>query len=119
MENPFICIKLSSGAPFIFNGKYFYSDSNQQLKAPDAWERFNDKNNKEEYWIRPHQHTVIKPFEKISFKNFQIKWSQESSYAGSVIGFTYCDQLKDGVTSLNQINISGSKPEQGELSERY
>ncbi|SDN10385.1 hypothetical protein SAMN05216498_1480 [Tenuibacillus multivorans] len=114
ISNPYICIKLSSGTPFMFSGKYIYPDSQKQIRTPGAWERMNDREDKEEYWLRPLDREIIEPNEMITFPNFQIKWSPDKSYSGSVMGFTYSDQFQDGMASLNQINLSGNVSSGGE-----
>ncbi|GEL78476.1 hypothetical protein TMU01_27110 [Tenuibacillus multivorans] len=74
----------------------------------------NDREDKEEYWLRPLDREIIEPNEMITFPNFQIKWSPDKSYSGSVMGFTYSDQFQDGMASLNQINLSGNVSSGGE-----
>ncbi|MEG0258685.1 MAG: hypothetical protein RR595_05170 [Lysinibacillus sp.] len=107
LTNPYLCIKLPENSPFMFSGRYVYEHFKQNLKGPGEWERIRDKANKEEYWLKPLGKTTIEPNETISFPNFQIRWSQNNSYAGSIIGIAYCDQVKGGISVLNPINING------------
>ncbi len=107
LTNPYICIKLSPDSPFDFSGKYIYKDSKQKMRLTNAWERMNEPLDKQEYWLKPSEKRVLNPSETISFTNFQVKWIPESSYAGSIMGFTYGDEVKDGIGALNQINVSG------------
>ena len=51
---------------------------------------------------------MLNPSETLTFSNFQMKWLPESSYAGSIMGFTYGDEAKDGISSFNQINVNGT-----------
>ncbi|MBP2077989.1 hypothetical protein [Oceanobacillus polygoni] len=113
LTNPYICIKVSSDSPFDFSGKYLYKDSKQKMRLANAWERINDPMDKQEYWLKPVEKNVLNPSETLSFSSFQMKWLPESSYAGSIMGFTYGDEAKDGINSLNQINISGTIIEEG------
>lgn len=107
LTNPYICIKVSPEAPFEFSGKYVYRNANQRMGMADAWERINDAMDKEEYWLKPANKQTLEPQETLSFSNFQVKWIPNSSYSGSIMGFIYGDELKDGLSSLNQLNISG------------
>lgn len=108
MTTPHICIQLPEGSPFSFSGKYVYGDFKPSLKGADGWERTNEKTNKEEFWLKPLGKSSIEPNETLSFSNFQIKWNPIQSYAGSITGFTYSDQMKEGVAVMNPINLSGS-----------
>ncbi|MEB2300132.1 hypothetical protein LAV72_10930 [Lysinibacillus xylanilyticus] len=107
ITNPYLCIKLPEDSPFSFSGRYVYEHFAPNLKGNSSWERINDKSSKEEFWLRPIGKTTLEPNEILSFPNFQIKWGHKSSYSGSIMGFTYCDQLKDGVVVLNPINLNG------------
>ncbi|MGM0876163.1 MAG: hypothetical protein ACQEWV_15680 [Bacillota bacterium] len=107
ITNPYICIKLSSNTPFHFFGKYVNKKTNLAMKTNDAWERLNEQTDKGEYWLKPIGIETIAPSQIISFSNFQVKWIPNGSYAGSIMGFTYCDEFKDGIPTINQINVSG------------
>lgn len=109
ITNPYLCITVPKDSPFYFSGRYVHENFTPSLKTQGQihWERFNDKLSKEEYWLRPVGKTTIEPNETISFSNFQIKWSHNLSYSGTIMGFTYCDQLTDGVVVLNPINLNG------------
>lgn len=106
--NPYICIKMPKELPFSFSGKYVYKNFKQALKSSDGWERINEKENNEEYWLKPIGKSTIQPNETISFSNFQIKWTPTKSYSGSIMGFSYSDEMKDGIAVINPINLSGS-----------
>ena len=108
ITNPSVCIKVSKESPFSFSGRYVYDNFKQSLKVADGWERTNEKTNKEEFWLKPLGKASIEPNETISFSNFQITWSPKESYAGSIMGFTYSDQLKDGIAVINPINLNGT-----------
>ncbi|AHN23623.1 hypothetical protein [Lysinibacillus varians] len=107
LTNPYICIKLPDDSPFSFSGRYVYEHFNQNLKVSGSWERIHDTSNKTEFWLKPIGKPTIEPNETISFTNFQIKWSHHLSYAGTITGFTYCDELQDGVLVINPINLNG------------
>ncbi|KOY80348.1 hypothetical protein ADM90_21155 [Lysinibacillus macroides] len=109
ITNPSICIQLPKDSPFYFSGRYVHENFTPNLKTQGQqhWERFNDKLSKEEYWLRPVGKTILEQNETLSFTNFQIRWSHNLSYSGTIMGFTYCDQLTDGVAVLNPINLNG------------
>ncbi|MGE8035007.1 hypothetical protein B1B04_14710 [Lysinibacillus sp. KCTC 33748] len=107
ITNPSLCIKLPEDSPFSFSGRYVYEHFAPNLKGNSSWERINDQSSKEEFWLRPIGKTTLEPNETLSFPNFQIKWGNNSSYSGSIMGFTYCDQLEDGIVVLNPINLNG------------
>ncbi|WP_186673265.1 hypothetical protein [Sporosarcina sp. BP05] len=117
ITNPSMCIKVSTGSPFSFSGRYVYADFKQSLKVADGWERTNEKTNKEEFWLRPLGKASIEPNETISFSNFQITWSPKESYAASILGFTYSDQMKDGIAVINPINLNGTVQKQEDENE--
>ncbi|KMN38821.1 hypothetical protein AB0Y38_16610 [Lysinibacillus capsici] len=109
VTNPSLCITIPKESPFYFSGRYVHENftPNFKTQGQSQWERFNDKSSKEEYWLRPVGKSTIEPNETISFTNFQIKWSHNLSYSGTIMGFTYCDQLTEGVVVLNPINLNG------------
>ncbi|ATP39652.1 hypothetical protein CSE16_06075 [Solibacillus sp. R5-41] len=108
LTNVYFCIKLPENSPFTFSGQYVYEHFSQNLKLSASWERINDRANKEEFWLRPLNIASIEPNETITFPNFQLKWEPSGSYAGTIMGVTYCDQLKEGIAAINPINLSGS-----------
>lgn len=110
ITNPYICIIIPEDSPFSFSGRYVYENFKQSLKSAGEWERINEKTNTEEFWLRPLGKASIEANETISFSNFQIKWSPTTSYAGSIMGFTYSNQLEDGIAVINPINLSGALP---------
>ncbi|MEK5068346.1 hypothetical protein [Sporosarcina sp. FSL K6-1508] len=115
--NPYLCIKIPKDSPFSFSGKYVYEHFKQSLKGAGGWERTNEKTNKEEFWLKPLGKPSIEPNEIISFSNFQIKWSPKETYAGSITGFTFSDQVKDGIAAINPINLNGTVRIQGDENE--
>jgi len=117
ITNPHIYLKIPIESCFSFSGKYVYGKPKQLSKVADGWERINEKTNKEEFWLKPLDKTSIEPNEKISFSNFQINWAPTESYSGSIIGFTYSDQMKEGVAVINPININGTIRKQEDENE--
>jgi hypothetical protein len=107
LSNPYICIKLSQDSPFSFSGKYLNKKTNLSM-TPDAWERLNDQTDKHEYWLKPINKKIIEPSEILSFPNFQVKWLPKEAYSGSIMGFIYCDEFKEGIPAINQIYVNGS-----------
>ncbi|MER2060733.1 MAG: hypothetical protein ABTA16_18105 [Niallia sp.] len=114
ITNPTVCIKVLKESPFSFSGRYVYENFKQSLKVADGWQRMNEKTDREEFWLKPLGKASIEPNETISFSNFQITWSPEESYAGSITAFTYSDQLKDGIAVINPINLNGTIRIQGD-----
>lgn len=108
INNPYICIKLSQDSPFSFSGKYLTRKTSLPMQTAGSWERMNDGKGKNEYWLKPLDIQSINPSETILFSNFQVKWLPKETYSGIVMGFAYGDEYKEGVASINQINISGS-----------
>ncbi|MCM3654506.1 hypothetical protein [Metabacillus litoralis] len=108
ITKPYICLKFSPKSPFHFSGKYVNEKTNPAMKTNDAWERLNEQTDNKEYWLKPIGKETIEPTQILSFSNFQAKWSPNGSYTGSIMGFTYCDEFKDGIPSINQINVSGN-----------
>jgi len=108
ITNPYICINVPKESPFSFSGRYVYENFKQSIKNAGEWERINDKTNTEEFWLKPLNNTSLGPNEILSFSNFQIRWLPTESYAGSIMGFTFSDQLTDGSTVINPINLNGT-----------
>jgi len=108
ITHPYICIKLSPNAPVHFSGKYVTKKNSLPSNPNGAWERINEQSNKNEYWLKPIGTVSIAPSETITFSNFQIKWKPEKSYNAIVSGFSYCDEIQNGIPAVNQINLSGS-----------
>ncbi|MCV9885438.1 hypothetical protein [Metabacillus halosaccharovorans] len=108
INSPYICLKLSPNSPFHFSGKYITKITNLAMKTNDAWERLNNQTDKEEFWLKPIGKKTIEPTQILSFSNFQAKWIPSESYIGSIMGFTYCDEFKEGIPAINQINVSGN-----------
>ena len=117
LHNPSICIQIPKDSPFSFSGKYVYEYFKQNVQSAPEWERFNETINPNEYWLRPLHKTVIEPNESIVFSDFQIRWSHDDAYEGSIVAAMFCDELVDGVVVVNPINLNGfsrSKEEQDE-----
>lgn len=106
LTNPYICIILSPDSLFSFSGKYINKKNNVSMKAPGAWERLNEQTDKKEYWLRPLENQIIEPSQAIAFPNFQVKWLPKESYSGSIMGFTYSDELNEGIPAINQIYLN-------------
>lgn len=107
LTHPVICLQLSQNSPFEFSGKYIYKGTKQTSGLTNIWERTNDPSNKSEFWLVPKSKSILEPATTLSFSNFQVKWLVESSYSGSITGYTYGDELQQGSEVLNQIKISG------------
>ncbi|RDY72742.1 hypothetical protein DXT76_00300 [Halobacillus trueperi] len=114
VTNPYLCIKLSEGAPFSFSGRFVYDESKMPRRAQGGWKRLNERENKEEYWLQPLEQSTIPPGQTLTFPNFQIRWTSEDNYAGSISGFVYCEENTEGAASLNSINLNGAVPKEVE-----
>lgn len=108
LKNPYICIQLPKDSPFTFTGKYLYEDQLQKMKNRGGWLRTNERENKVVFWLKPLEHSSIQPNERITFSDFQIKWTPTKSYAGSIRGFTYSEENKEGIAAINALNLSGT-----------
>lgn len=108
LTNPHIGIQITANIDFDFSGKYLYEKSKQAMRLSNAWERVNESTNKNEIWLKPTQKQAIEPGEVLTFSNFQVKWIPNTRYSGIINGFTYGNELPDGLGSLNQININGT-----------
>ncbi|WP_058307185.1 hypothetical protein [Gracilibacillus massiliensis] len=108
LKNPHIGIKITSNIDFNFSGKYLYPSSKKTVRVSNAWERINEPTDKKEIWLKPTQKESIQPGEILTFSNFQLKWEPNSSYSGTIQGFTYGEELPDGIHALNQINLNGT-----------
>ncbi|MFC4403904.1 hypothetical protein [Gracilibacillus xinjiangensis] len=117
VTNPMICIKLKPAELFEFSGKYIYPNTKQPMQLANAWERVNEATNKEEFWLRPTKKTTIEAKETISFTNFQVKWNSDTTYNGSIQGFVYGDEIKEGLHAINQINLNGTIVEEEDFYE--
>ncbi|QGH35232.1 hypothetical protein GI584_14765 [Gracilibacillus salitolerans] len=121
LTNPHIGLKITSNIDFQFSGKYLYHNSKQSQRLSDAWERINEPSDKKEFWLRPIQKQTIEAGETLTFSNFQVKWIPTSKYSGTIQGFTYGNELPDGMNALNQIILNGSvadRQQEGDLNEK-
>lgn len=121
LTNPHIGLKITSNIDFQFSGKYLYQNSKQARVLANAWERINEPSDNKEIWLRPIQKQTIQPGETLTFSNFQIKWIPNTTYSGMIQGFTYGNELPDGMNALNQINVKGSVADrqlEGDLDEK-
>lgn len=116
LTNPSITIKLPENSPFSFTGRYIHNNLQKNLRrtSPNDWVRIKNDEQKNTFSFKPLEKTTIEPNEILSFENFQIRWSANTSYAGSIIGFTYCEQFPDGIAVINPINLSMMSLEQEE-----
>ncbi|SDK28497.1 hypothetical protein [Sediminibacillus albus] len=102
-----ICLRIQATTRFDFSGKYHLKNSNLNKNSfPSVWERV-EQESEEDYWFKKIDDGILEPADTIAFPNFQLKWRADDNYAISIEGFVYCSLEKDGIPSLNQINVSG------------
>lgn len=106
ITNPSIYLKLHKQTPFFFSGKYMTSRITQSFQDQLVWQRFNDEKSKEEFWFKPVNETVIAPNEMIIFPHFQLTWSHQKPYSGLIEGWTYCDEIPEGLMVINPLHIA-------------
>ncbi|WP_037986446.1 hypothetical protein [Thalassobacillus devorans] len=117
ISSPYICIKLPAGSPFNLSGKILNKNSSNNINVPDAWKRINEQSDKEEFWLQPMNKKGIEPSGVLSFKNFQIRWTPEQSYKGTIMGFTYSENNREGKAAINSIDVNGTFRERREEGE--
>ncbi|MEC1177402.1 hypothetical protein P9B03_02800 [Metasolibacillus meyeri] len=105
LTNPSIYLKLHKQTPFSFSGKYTTSRFQQSFQDQLIWQRFNDERSKHEFWFKPVNETIIAPNETIVFPHFQLTWSHLKPYSGLLEGWTYCDEMQEGIMVINPLHI--------------
>ncbi len=121
LMNPHIGIKITANIDFNFSGKYLYPNSKKTVQVSNVWERINEPTDKKEIWLKPTQKESINPGEILTFSNFQVKWEPTASYSGTIHGFTYGNELPEGIHALNQISLNGTvtdRQEEGQQDEK-
>ena len=93
---------------------YSHLQMNARKASGNEWLRIKNDEQKDVFSFKPLEKTTIEPNETLSFDHFQIRWPSDTFYAGSITGFTYCEQVPDGIAVINPINLSAINLEQGE-----
>ncbi|MCR6107301.1 hypothetical protein HXA34_13430 [Salipaludibacillus agaradhaerens] len=109
LQHPVICITLSDSSLFKLSGKFTHKASNSKV-TPSVWERISKTSNQDEYWFKYKAAPYISANDRLSFSNFQVEWTPQKNYNGTIKGFVYSEEIKDGQEAVNQINISGMTP---------
>ncbi|RLQ97131.1 hypothetical protein [Falsibacillus albus] len=107
IHSPVLFIRIQSDTEFSFSGKYKQGKSTANIQIP--WERLEveGSNPSSEYWLKPSRETTIGVNEQVVFQNFQLKWTYENRAQLLVEGFTYSQEVKEGIASLNSISVRG------------
>lgn len=104
-NSPIILLKIISETEFNFSGKFI---SKKQVGQAHnfVWERLKmdhlDPNT--HFCFKRVSDDRLKPYEQLSFENFQIKVPLNASI--NVEGFVYFDQNNEGIQALNSVNVS-------------
>lgn len=109
VEELYLCIKINTTEAYKFSGKYFTNTFNMDNKTLSSqWQKFKNPNeeNQQEHWFRLVDQKVLLPLETISFRDFQITWKNEGPFSCSIQAFVYTQFEKNGIDSINTINVS-------------
>ncbi|WP_078579798.1 hypothetical protein [Salipaludibacillus agaradhaerens] len=109
LQHPIICITLSDSSLFKFSGKFTHKASSNKV-TPSVWERISKTSNQDEYWLKYKAAPNIAANDSLSFSNFQVEWTPQKNYNGTIKGFIYSEEIQEGQEAVNQINISGMTP---------
>lgn len=104
LNNPIFLIRITSEQEITLSGKFSQKGNNS---SSSSWKRIELEatNENKEYWFQPTEQVTISPGETISFPNFQISWKHQEHYNVKIEGFSYCDEVKEGVSSLSPITL--------------
>ncbi|TFB15090.1 hypothetical protein E3U55_12625 [Filobacillus milosensis] len=108
VHNPYICLNIPTDQGFNMMGKIIQPNHNNLKNQSDAWERFTQTENNNEYWLRPVNNESIPPNERIKFSNFQIKWNAIKQYSASIKGYFYSDEYPNGLNAINGVSVNGN-----------
>ncbi|MEH6948249.1 hypothetical protein V7068_14490 [Bacillus sp. JJ634] len=114
LNNPMICIRIKPPQDVHLGGKIgSITHTSLMIDGTNAesWHYFHD-NWKEttvetgEHWLKPNQCQQLKPGDNVIFSN-ELRFStiKEKKFV-IVEGFFYCDEIKNGIATLNNITIN-------------
>ncbi|WP_330949537.1 hypothetical protein [Virgibacillus sp. MG-45] len=104
-HEPIILLHLDSDGDIDFSGKYTVEGStNTRVKAPWVRVLLEDHDPQTHYCFKPTTTNLIAPKSGVSFQNFQIKLPF-NQYV-NVNGYYYCEEQKEGIASLNTLQIN-------------
>lgn len=117
LQNLMICIRIHPKTAAELSGKiatYSLSHNDPKVLTESAAEwTFTYENWRErikhdgEYWIRPIHRQKLLPNEEIRLANVHIRIKKIDGAPSTVIdGFVYCNELPNGISSLNSIIIN-------------
>lgn len=107
LSSPIILIKISTDESFDFSGKFKHPKSKEK-NIHFAWERVDqeDGDPMREYWLKPISTKQLQPGETLEFNQFQLNFSSNQGKNILIEGFIYFQEIKEGLPSLNSINVS-------------
>jgi hypothetical protein len=114
LNNPFICIRTKPTKAIRLGGKIGSATHTALMidgTNAESWHYFHD-NWKEktiesgEHWLKPNHCRQLEPGTNLFFANeLRISSTKEEKFA-IVEGFFYCDELNQGIGTLNNITIN-------------
>ncbi|ALA71776.1 hypothetical protein GT50_17670 [Geobacillus stearothermophilus 10] len=114
LENPYICLRVSPKEHMVLSAKLgddIQYDRRLNPLVMEPWRYMNKEaenmvEEKGEFWLKPVHVSRIEPGQHLSFSNFQFQVSMnEAPSTYKVNGFFFCQQLPNGVRSLNHIVV--------------
>ncbi|WP_457786404.1 hypothetical protein [Geobacillus sp. Geo 8.1] len=116
LENPFICLKIIPKEQAVLSAKLGEDVQYDHRLNPlimESWTYMMEQGEqiveeKGEFWLKPIRVSRIEPKQRLAFSNFQFTFAARehpTSYKVKVEGFFFCQQLPNGIRSLNNIVI--------------
>lgn len=114
LNNPMICIRIKPPEDVRLGGK-IGSVTHTALMIDgtnsEAWHYFHDNWKEQaektgEHWLKPNRLQKLEPGEILTFENeLRIPTTKKEKFV-LVEGFFYCDEIKNGIGTLNNISIN-------------
>ncbi len=104
IHNLIVCLNMTISCSYDLSGKYILDEQPTGISMPYFWQLVEQKEH--EYWFKLVNKETLAPSETITFSDFMINWKSEESYTCGVRGFIYCEELQEGLTVINPINLS-------------
>lgn len=114
LNNPMICIRIKPPEDVRLGGK-IGSVTHTALMIDgtnsEAWHYFHENWKEQadktgEHWLKPNRLQKLEPGEILTFENeLRIPTTKKDKFV-LVEGFFYCDEIKNGIGTLNNISIN-------------